>query len=194
MIRPKRSIPAGDEKPAAVGGPVETASVEKADAIDEPSPPANDVKSDATIGESFQQRVTRLENLRQTEGLLEAALRYAMVLGWADGDNGGGRIIRGDGTEVKPSDRATEMAVDRLHPILEAVAAEIVAIEGASTEKRVTYQAIVEGTNPKQPSRSPHPAESLEQFISAMVRDAVSAEFERRAHLARKARKNAASQ
>ena len=48
MIRPTRSSPAGDDKPTTVGGPVEPASVEKSGAIDEPSPPANDVKSDST--------------------------------------------------------------------------------------------------------------------------------------------------
>ena len=104
-----------------------------------------------------------------------------MTMGWADKENGGCFILRPDGAEVRPSDNAVEMAVDRLHPILEAVTAEIVAIEGASTEKRIAYQAIVDETRSSHsPSRGVHPAGSLDQFISAMVRDAVSAEFERR--------------
>ncbi len=191
MSRSIRAVPVSDEVTAISDSATSAATDGTSTEANGYSSPTTEVESKVKVVESFQQLSMRLENLRQTEGLLEAALRFIMTIGWAHREDGGCFILRPDGTEVKPSDRATEMAVDRLHPLLEAITAEIVAIEGASTEKRVAYQAIIDETSSSHsPSRGVHPAGSLDQFISAMVRDAVSAEFERRGNLNRKARKN----
>lgn len=192
MSRSIRAVPAANEVTAIRDSAPSAVTDDTSAEGNGLSPPTANVMAEEEVGESFRQLTQRLETLNQVEALLEAGLRFVMTAGWADKENGGCFILRPDGTEVKPSDRATEMAVERLHPLLETITEEIVAIEGASTEKRVAYQAIVNETSSSHsPSRSPHPTESLDQLIGAMVRDAVSAEFERRAHLTRKARNSA---
>ncbi len=193
MNRSIRAVPVPDEVPTTLDGAASAVDVGKSPIATGPSLPASVAEVEANkVGESFQQRVARHETLRQVEALLEAALRHTMTIGWTDRESGGCYVLRPDGTEVKPLDIAVEMAVNRLHPLLEAVTAEIAAIEGASTEKRVAYRAIVdENVSSHSPSRGVHPAGSLDQFISAMVRDAVNAEFERRTRTNRRSRKDA---
>lgn len=193
MNRSIRAVPVPDEVPTTLDGAASAVDVGKSPIATGPSLPASVAEVEANkVGESFQQRVARHETLRQVEALLEAALRHTMTIGWTDRESGGCYVLRPDGTEVKPLDIAVEMAVNRLHPLLEAVTAEIAAIEGASTEKRVAYQAIIDETSSSHsPSRGPHAVESIGQYIDTLVRDAVKAELDRRTRFSRKSRKDA---
>src|SRR5664280_949975 len=147
MNRSIRAVPVPDEVTAISDSATSAVAGETSALVNGQSSATMDVKAEVKVGESFQQLAQRLEIYRQVEGLLEAALRHTMTIGWTDRESGGCYVLRPDGTEVKPADKAVESTVDRLHPLLETIKAEIVAIEGASTEKRVAYRAIVEGTN-----------------------------------------------